>query len=50
MDVPLPFVMEPATRASTSPRTNESRLVESAVAGQVSHPIVHTSPYRVGRD
>ncbi|RKI08957.1 DUF4438 domain-containing protein [Corallococcus praedator] len=50
MDVPLPFVMEPATRAATSPRTNESRLVAAAVAGQVSHPIVYASPYRVGRD
>lgn len=44
------FVMERGTRATTAPRTNESKLVEAAVAGQVSHPIVRASPYRIGRD
>ncbi|RKH48306.1 DUF4438 domain-containing protein [Corallococcus sicarius] len=44
------FVMERGTRAATAPRTNEAQLVEAAVAGQVSHPIVRGSPYRIGRD
>jgi hypothetical protein len=50
MDLPFAPVMEPATRASSAPRTNVSRMVASAVAGQVAHPIVQVSPYRIGRD
>ena len=36
--------------AASAPRTNVSRLVASSVAGQVSHPVVRVSPYRIGRD
>ncbi|RKH50071.1 DUF4438 domain-containing protein [Corallococcus llansteffanensis] len=42
--------MERGTRAATAPRTNEARLVAVSVGGQVSHPIVRASPYRIGRD
>jgi hypothetical protein len=43
-------VREPGVRTEGAPRTNEARLVEIAVAGQVSHPIVRGTPYRIGRD
>ncbi|RKG72050.1 DUF4438 domain-containing protein [Corallococcus exercitus] len=50
MDLPLHPLMEAGMGAASAPRTNESRLVASAVAGQVSHPVVRVSPYRIGRD
>ncbi len=33
-----------------TPRANLDRLVISTVAGQIAHPLVRGSPYRVGRD
>ncbi|WP_375754673.1 DUF4438 domain-containing protein [Corallococcus exercitus] len=50
MDLPLHPLMEAGMGAASAPRTNESRLVAAAVAGQVSHPVVRVSPYRIGRD
>ncbi|MBN8233015.1 DUF4438 domain-containing protein [Corallococcus macrosporus] len=50
MDVPLQPLMEAGMGAASAPRTNVSRLVATAVAGQVSHPVVRVSPYRIGRD
>lgn len=50
MDVPLHPLMEAGMGAASAPRTNVSRMVASAVAGQVAHPVVQASPYRMGRD
>lgn len=50
MDLQHSPVIEPGIRTPGAPRTNEPRLVEIAVAGQVSHPIVRGTPYRIGRD
>ncbi|PTL81221.1 DUF4438 domain-containing protein [Vitiosangium sp. GDMCC 1.1324] len=50
MDIAQFPVIEPGTRARGEPRTNVDRLVAVAVAGQVAHPIVRATPYRIGRD
>ncbi|WP_404368889.1 DUF4438 domain-containing protein [Corallococcus coralloides] len=50
MDLPLHPLMEAGLGTASAPRTNESRMVASAVAGQVSHPLARASPYRMGRD
>lgn len=50
MDLQEQSVREPGARVHGAPRTNEDRLVAVGVAGQVAHPIVRPSPYRIGRD
>ncbi|MDY7231333.1 DUF4438 domain-containing protein [Hyalangium rubrum] len=50
MDVQQAPVREAGTYAPGTPRTNEARMVAVAVGGQVAHPIIRASPYRIGRD
>ncbi|MFP2899678.1 DUF4438 domain-containing protein [Corallococcus sp. 4LFB] len=50
MDLTLQPLMEAGAGTASAPRTNESRMVAAAVAGQVSHPLARVSPYRIGRD
>lgn len=50
MDIEQLPVIEPGARLRGEPRTNVDRMVAVAVAGQVSHPIVRATPYRIGRD
>ncbi len=50
MDVQQLPVVESGAHAQGAPRTNEARLVAVSVGGQVAHPIVRATPYRIGRD
>src|SRR4051812_17291107 len=50
MDAQQVPVMESGAQAQGAPRTNEDRLVAVAVAGQVAHPILRPTTYRIGRD